>query len=95
MNGGWSYLGLFPIPGREKYLVKLRLKPMKIEWKAFHRRAAEHAEMIHLFSLPLTPQDRLRYLRDGGRRQRKMLMPSGQVTYLVSERKPSFCHYER
>ena len=21
MNGGWSYLGLFPIPGREKYLV--------------------------------------------------------------------------
>ena len=34
--------------------------------------------MIHLFSLPLTPQDRLRYLRDGGRRQRKMLMPSGQ-----------------
>jgi hypothetical protein len=39
---------------------------MKIEWKVFHRRAAEHAEMIHLFSLPLR------------RRQRKMLMPSGQ-----------------
>jgi len=51
---------------------------MKLEWKVFHRRDAEHAEMIHLFSLPLTPQDRLRYLRDGGRRQRKMLMPSGQ-----------------
>jgi hypothetical protein len=39
---------------------------MKIEWKAFHRRAAEHAEMIHLFSLPLR------------RRQRKIVMPSGQ-----------------
>ena len=39
---------------------------MKIEWKVFHRRAAEHAEMIHLFSLPLR------------RRQRKMLMPFGQ-----------------
>ncbi len=51
---------------------------MKIEWKVFHRRAAEHAEMIHLFSLPLTPQDRLRYLRDGGRRQRKIVMPFGQ-----------------
>ncbi len=48
------------------FLAKLRLKPMKIEWKVFHRRAAEHAEMIHLFSLPLR------------RRQRKMLMPSGQ-----------------
>ncbi len=51
---------------------------MKIEWKVFHRRDAEHAEMIHLFSLPLTPQDRLRYLRDGGRRQRKIVMPFGQ-----------------
>ena len=39
---------------------------MKIEWKVFHRRAAEHAEMIHLFSLPLR------------RRQRKIVMPSGQ-----------------
>ena len=41
--------------GRCLYLAKLRLKPMKIEWKVFHRRDAEHAEMIHLFSLPLTP----------------------------------------
>jgi len=47
-------------------LAKLCLKPMKIEWKLFHRRDAEHAEMIHLFSLPLR------------RRQRKMLMPFGQ-----------------
>jgi len=39
---------------------------MKIEWKVFHRRAAEHAEMIHLFSLPLR------------RRQRKIVMPFGQ-----------------
>jgi len=39
---------------------------------------AEHAEMIHLFSLPLTPQDRLRYLWDGGCWQRKTVMPSGQ-----------------
>jgi len=39
---------------------------MKIEWKAFHRRDAEHAEMIHLFSLPLR------------RRQRKIIMPFGQ-----------------
>ena len=31
--------------------------------------------MIHLFSLLLSPQDRLRYLRDGGRQQRKMVMP--------------------
>jgi hypothetical protein len=60
------------------FLAKLRLKPLKIERKVFHRRDAEHAEMIHLFSLPLTPQDRLRYLRDGGRRQRKIVMPSGQ-----------------
>jgi len=36
---------------------------MKIEWKLFHRKDAKHAEMIHLFSLPLR------------RRQRKMLMP--------------------
>ncbi len=48
---------------------------MKIEWKLFHRRDAEHAEMIDLFSLPLTPQDRLRYQRDGGCRQRKIVMP--------------------
>jgi hypothetical protein len=46
-------------------LAKLGLKSMKIEWKVFHRRGAEHAEMIHLFSLPLR------------RRQRKMLMPFG------------------
>jgi hypothetical protein len=39
---------------------------MKIEWKVFHRRDAEHAEMIHLFSLPLR------------RRQRKIVMPFGQ-----------------
>jgi hypothetical protein len=39
---------------------------MKIEWKVFHRRDTEDTEMIHLFSLPLR------------RRQRKMLMPSGQ-----------------
>jgi len=36
---------------------------MKIEWKVFHRRDAEHAEMIYLFSLPLR------------RRQRKTVMP--------------------
>jgi len=59
-------------------LVGRRLKPMKIEWEVFHRRDAEHAEMIRPFSLPLTPQDRLRYLRDGGRRQRKIVRPSGQ-----------------
>jgi hypothetical protein len=46
--------------------AKLCLKPMKIERKVFHRRDAEHAEMIHLFSLPLR------------RRQRKMVMPFGQ-----------------
>jgi len=57
---------------------------MKIEWKVFHRRDAEHAEMICLFSLPLTPQDRLRYLRDGGRQRRKTVMPFGQG--LVSPR---------
>jgi hypothetical protein len=51
---------------------------MKIEWKVFHRRDAEHAEMIDLFSLPLTPQDRLRYQWDGGCRQRKIVMPFGQ-----------------
>jgi len=39
---------------------------MKIESKAFHRRDAEHAEMTHLFSLPLR------------RRQRKIIMPFGQ-----------------
>jgi hypothetical protein len=39
---------------------------MKIEWKVFHRRDAEHAEMIDLFSLPLR------------RRQRKIVMPFGQ-----------------
>jgi len=50
-------------------------KPMKIERKAFHRKDTGYTEMIHFFSLPLTPQDRLRYLRDGGRRQRKMVMP--------------------
>ncbi len=49
--------------GRCLYLAKLRPKPMKMERKVFHRRDAEHAEMIHLFSLPLR------------RRQRKMLMP--------------------
>jgi hypothetical protein len=42
---------------------------MKTEWKLSHRRAVEHAEMIYLLSLPLTPQDRLRYLRGGGRRK--------------------------
>jgi hypothetical protein len=46
--------------------AKLRLKPMKIEWKVFHRRDTEDTEMIDLFSLPLR------------RRQRKMLMPFGQ-----------------
>jgi hypothetical protein len=39
---------------------------MKIEWKVFHRRDAKHAEMIHLFSLPLR------------RRQRKTVVPFGQ-----------------
>jgi hypothetical protein len=39
---------------------------MKIEWNAFHRRDAEHAEMTNLFSLPLR------------RRQRKIIMPFGQ-----------------
>ena len=39
---------------------------MKIELKVFHRRDAEHTEMIHLFSLPLR------------RRQRKIVMPFGQ-----------------
>jgi hypothetical protein len=39
---------------------------MKIERKVFHRRDAEHTEMIHLFSLPLR------------RRQRKIVMPFGK-----------------
>jgi hypothetical protein len=40
---------------------------MKTEWDPFHRRAAEHAEMIHLFPLLLRHQ------------QGKMLMPFGQA----------------
>jgi hypothetical protein len=47
-------------------LTKLRLKPMKMEQKVFHRKDAEYTEMIHLFSLPLR------------RRQRKTVMPFGQ-----------------
>ena len=39
---------------------------MKIEWKVFHRRDVEQAEITRFFSLPLR------------RRQRKIIMPFGQ-----------------
>ncbi len=68
-------------------LVKLRLKPSrylncykkpKSEMKNLspQRRRGRRDDLS--FSLPLTPQDRLRYLRGGGRRQKKMNMPFRQ-----------------
>jgi hypothetical protein len=70
MRKGEAYLNSEALPSRPG-----AGKPMKIERKAFHRKDTGYTEMIHFFSLPLTPQDRLRYLRDRGRRQRKMVMP--------------------